>query len=307
MRQAAIRSGRAVAFSAAALLSLTLGACGVAPTRDGPPPAPSAGGGAGPIPGPEPRSRYGNPASYEEMGRRYVVMDSAAGYVERGIASWYGTKFHGRRTSSGEPYDMHAMTAAHKTLPLPTWVEVTNLRTRDRILVRVNDRGPFVENRIIDLSYEAARRLGMVTDGTGLVEVRALTFGEPLPADSRVASRPPPPAPVEAAAAPAAAPPAGDAAAAGPTEPRAAPAIEQEREPRMYAQVGAFSEPDNAAGLRDRLRQRGFLDAAVHPGGDAVRPFFRVRIGPMVEVEQYDRLIVRLSEHGLTDVNLVIE
>jgi rare lipoprotein A len=130
---------------------------------------------AEPVPRDEPRSRYGNPQSYEVFGRTYYVRDSAEGYRERGIASWYGKKFHGRRTSSGEPYDMYAMTAAHTSLPLPSYVRVTNLENGRSVVVRVNDRGPFADNRIIDLSYAAAHRIGMVEQGTARVEVEAIT------------------------------------------------------------------------------------------------------------------------------------
>ena len=130
------------------------------------------------IPDAEPRdvpaSRYGNPERYEVFGRTYRVMDSAAGHRERGIASWYGSKFQGRRTSSGEPYDMYAMTAAHKHLPLPTWVEVRHLDSDRTIVVKVNDRGPFADRRIIDLSYAAAAKLGMLESGTAPVEIRTV-------------------------------------------------------------------------------------------------------------------------------------
>src|SRR5690606_1564316 len=122
----------------------------------------------------EPRSRFGNPDSYTVFGKTYHVMDSATGYHERGIASWYGTKFHGRRTSSGEDYDMYKMTAAHKTLPLPTYVRVTNLDNGKSAIVRVNDRGPFHDNRIIDLSYAAAIKLGVNKTGTAHVDVVAI-------------------------------------------------------------------------------------------------------------------------------------
>ena len=126
------------------------------------------------VPRDEPRSRYGNPKSYAVFGRRYQVMESSAGHREKGIASWYGSKFHGRRTSSGEAYDMYAMTAAHKNLPLPTYVRVTNLRNGRSAVVKVNDRGPFHDNRIIDLSYAAATKLGILATGTGLVEISAI-------------------------------------------------------------------------------------------------------------------------------------
>jgi rare lipoprotein A len=122
----------------------------------------------------EPMSRYGNPTEYHIDGKRYEVLKSAKGYREKGLASWYGTKFHSKRTSSGEPYDLYGMTAAHKTLPLPTYVKVTNLNNNREIIVKVNDRGPFHEGRIIDLSYGAASKLGILPTGTGLVEVEAL-------------------------------------------------------------------------------------------------------------------------------------
>ena len=130
-------------------------------------------------PRPEARSRYGNGPVYEVLGKRYTVMPSSSGYQERGVASWYGKKFHGNLTSNREPYDMYAMTAAHKTLPLPTYVRVRNLRNDKSIIVRVNDRGPFVHNRIIDLSYAAAMKLDMIKDGTSLVEVTAISFDQP--------------------------------------------------------------------------------------------------------------------------------
>jgi rare lipoprotein A (peptidoglycan hydrolase) len=116
----------------------------------------------------------GNPRFYDELGKRYHVLASRNGYRERGVASWYGRPFHGRPTSSGERYDMNEMTAAHTTLPLPTWVEVTNLNNGKRVIVKVNDRGPFVEKRLIDLSHAAANALDIVRTGTARVEVRAL-------------------------------------------------------------------------------------------------------------------------------------
>lgn len=132
-------------------------------------------------PRPEPRARYGNRSPYEVLGKRYTVMDSSAGYRQRGIASWYGSKFHGRLTSSGEVFDMHLATAAHRNLPLPTYAEVTNLDNGKRVVVKINDRGPFHDDRLIDLSYGAAVRLGMIGAGTARVEVRAISFDEPPP------------------------------------------------------------------------------------------------------------------------------
>ena len=124
--------------------------------------------------GAEPLARYGNHSPYEVFGRKYHVLASSEGYRERGTASWYGSKFHGRRTSSGEPYDMHLATAAHRSLPLPTYAEVTNLDNGRKVIVKINDRGPFKDGRIIDLSYGAALRLGMISTGTARVEVRAI-------------------------------------------------------------------------------------------------------------------------------------
>ena len=126
------------------------------------------------IPRAEFKSRSGNPESYVIEGVTYRVMDTSDGYQEEGIASWYGGYFHGRRTSSGDVYDMYLMTAAHKSLPLPTYVRVTNLANRRSVVLRVNDRGPFVEDRIIDLSFAAAMKLGMAEQGTAEVEVVAL-------------------------------------------------------------------------------------------------------------------------------------
>lgn len=132
------------------------------------------------VPKKEPLSPYGNPPEYERNGVTYHVLKSAKGYDKVGIASWYGPEFQGKRTSSGEPYDMYAMTAAHRTLPLPTYVEVTNLENGRKVIVRVNDRGPFKKNRLIDLSYMAALKLGIVGSGTARVRVRALTPGGTL-------------------------------------------------------------------------------------------------------------------------------
>ena len=126
------------------------------------------------VPRNEPLARYGNHSPYTVLGKTYTVLPSAKGYRERGIASWYGSKFHGRRTSSGELYDMHLATAAHKSLPLPTYAEVTNLDNGRKMIVKINDRGPFHDGRIIDLSYAAAIKLGVDKTGTARVDVRAI-------------------------------------------------------------------------------------------------------------------------------------
>jgi rare lipoprotein A len=233
------------------------------------------------------RSARGNPPFYEVFGRRYYVLDSADDFVERGIASWYGRDFHRLPTSSGEPYDMYAMTAAHKTLPLPTWVEVTNLENGRRVTVRVNDRGPFVGERIIDLSYAAAEAIGMVQAGTARVEVRAL--GTPPSSDgsrqARVGRR-------------GGFSPVSDAAAG--TLQGSAP-----RTDALFIQVGAFSERDNAAALAERLRISGFENVFVvsEDGADSLH---RVRVGPFHDVADYDRANDGLRRSGVGDTRLVV-
>jgi rare lipoprotein A len=239
-----------------------------------------------PVPRAEPRSRYGNPDSYVVNGRRYTVRNSAAGYVERGIASWYGTKFHGRRTSSGETYDMHALTAAHTTLPLPTYVRVTNLNNGRSTVVRVNDRGPFHDNRIIDLSYAAASKLGIVETGTGLVEVRALTPGQPVPPPTTLAQG--------TAAVSSGAVLGGPATAAQPVG--------------LYLQVGAFVSRSNAEQLRSRLSGEPLPPVRVQEGADAGNtPIYRVRIGPISSVDEADRLAARLGSLGVGTPHVVID
>ena len=157
------------------LFVMLLSSCGHVAHKDGPPnfyvdetKIPNA------VPKPEPLAKYGNMSSYRVFGKRYYTLKSSKNYEAVGVASWYGTLFHARRTSSGEPYNMLAMTAAHKTLPLPTYVEVTNLKNQRKIIVKVNDRGPFESNRLIDLSYVAAKKLGMLGHGTTKVKIKAI-------------------------------------------------------------------------------------------------------------------------------------
>jgi len=165
--------------TAPAILALLLvAACGIREERDGAGRPLDPDEISVPEPRPEPRARYGNHSPYTVNGTTYHVRTSASGYRERGLASWYGRKFHGRTTSSGEPFDMYKVSAAHKTLPLPSWVEVTNLDNGRKLVVRVNDRGPFKEGRIIDLSYAAAIKLDVLDSGTAPVEVRAIDFGD---------------------------------------------------------------------------------------------------------------------------------
>ncbi|QWT20102.1 septal ring lytic transglycosylase RlpA family protein [Bacillus sp. NP157] len=156
-----------------------------------------------PVPKNEPRSLYGNKSPYSVLGQTYNVLSSPKGYVERGIASFYGNKFHGYKTSNLEEYDMYQFSAAHKTLPLPSYARVTNLQNGKSVVVRINDRGPFHENRIIDLSFAAAVKIGVWPSGTGLVEVRAIDPSDPAAA----AAAPPPYVSTQPKPAPVTAPP----------------------------------------------------------------------------------------------------
>jgi rare lipoprotein A len=241
------------------------------------------------VPRSEPRSRNGNPPFYDVMGKRYFVLSSSVGYVERGVASWYGPGFHKVRTSTGETYDMYAMTAAHKTLPLPAYVRVTNLQNGRSIVVRVNDRGPFVSNRIIDLSYTAASKLDMLRNGTAMVEVRSL---EPSSGDVPLAARLPVLAdspPHEVISDPA-------AGASTVPVPRA-----------LFIQAGAFSDPKNAERLTEKLRGGGYGKVFVRDNEIAGRRMYRVRIGPVANVAEFDRIVAALERAGVSDAHLALD
>ena len=278
------------------VVALLLPACGSAPRRESPrAPAPSAPASTAPssalppppasadsipdaVPRAEPRSTHGNPSFYDVNGQRYQVLASAEGFVERGVASWYGPDFHGHNTSSGEPYDMYAMSAAHKTLPLPCYARITNLGNGRSIVVRINDRGPFVGNRIVDLSYTAALKLDVVRTGTALVELRVVG-----PTADGVAQ----PAPVVATAAPV---------------PAAAPAT-----PVLYIQVGAYGDAANAQRVLTRLQGAGFSNAFSISAESGGRRLQRIRVGPISTVEQFDALAARLATLGFPEARLATD
>ena len=205
-----------------------------------------------PVPRAEPAASYGNRSPYTVLGKRYQVLQRADGYVERGLASWYGQKFHGRQTSSREVYDMCSYSAAHKTLPLPSYVRVTNLDNGRSAIVRVNDRGPFHPGRIIDLSYAAAVKLGVDRTGTARVEVQALTGGGAQP--SSVAP---------------------DVASRAPTAP-AGSGIG-----RQIVQVGAYRDEANARRIADQLRASGVDGIQVEQVRLHEGEVWRVRVGPL--------------------------
>lgn len=249
----------------------------------------------------EPKARSGNMRSYVVRGKRYYTKTSSRNHVERGLASWYGRKFHGRRTSSGERYDMHQMTAAHKTLPLPTYARVTNLDNGRSTVVRVNDRGPFVHNRVIDLSYAAAKRLDMVKAGVARVEVRSIDprdHGGQSPL--RVASTDGAAEPVQRAPAERS-PDVGIAATSAVAKSQAsAPAP-------VYLQLGAFGSRGNAEQLRDQVlaavdapvrvqtARSGFASDPLY----AVDPLYKVQVGPLDSERDADTLGRRLAALGI--------
>ena len=217
------------------------------------------------------RSSRGNPPFYEVFGERYYVLNTSTGYRERGIASWYGKDFHGKKTSNGEIYNMYAMTAAHKTLPLGTFVRVHNLENNRRVEVRVNDRGPFVRGRIIDLSHTAANEIGIIGSGTARVEVIAL-----------------------------ATPAATDGG-----KPRSYEPVD------LYSgnftfQIGAFANRENAKRLTAKLNEKySNAHIKVYDRGDQV--FYRVRVGKFTTLKQAEAQESILIRDGYTDLFIVAE
>lgn len=294
-----------------ALLSLFLSACGSAPVKQTPkvdrstpnerteskPGKPSTGGGYylddGPgeisadelarIPDAVPRAETLRPANtrpYKALGKEYVPMKDYRPYKERGIASWYGKRYHGNQTASGENYDMYAMTAAHTTLPIPSYVRVTNPENGRSVVVRVNDRGPFLQNRLIDLSYVAAKKLGIVERGSGVVDVEWIdTRPETMANLSSTSSTPN----------------------------AVIPGTVVEQTSGVYVQVGAFKSEENANRLRENLQSQNL---AVAEDGRNVpvenwynADTYRVRLGPYSNrseaVQAADRINQRLGTNAI--------
>jgi rare lipoprotein A len=309
---------RATGLTLAMGLGLLLAACSSTPRRGTehvkPLPTPPPGNVADAVPRAEPRSTHGNPPFYDVNGQRFTVLASADNYVERGVASWYGPDFQGHNTSSGERYDMYGMTAAHKTLPIPCYARITNLSNGRSVVVRINDRGPFVGNRIVDLSYSAATRLDIVRTGTALVELRTVGPDAPgtavttpivaaaVPASPPSASLVMPIASIVAAPAP--------PVAVSPTEPQAPDS--EESEPvampvALYIQVGAFADEGNAQRLVQQLQSAGIAQVFSLPSSDSGRALRRVRIGPIATVEEFDRLAAQLATLGYREARLATD
>jgi rare lipoprotein A len=316
-----------------------------------------------PTPRDEPRSLYGNKSPYSVLGKSYTVLPNASGYVERGIASFYGSKFHGYKTSNFEDYDMYQFTAAHKTLPLPSYARVTNLENGKSVVVRINDRGPFHENRIIDLSYAAAVKIGVWPKGTGLVEVRAIDPDHPdapgaLVSSGVASSTPPRPSTIAATAPagvasrpagaaakapqassriafqpsadaiptgaasaaivpppmrPVSAPSTGDIASASiasalPPEPSAPPAVPTVNpKPKIYLQVGAFSDLANASRVADQLDKAGLGPVSIIQADINGRSVRRVRVGPLADVDTADRVTDQIAGLGLPRPSVAVD
>ncbi len=219
------------------------------------------------------KSKQGNPSSYVVHGKRYYVLDYADGFVQRGIASWYGIKFHGRKTSSGEIYNMHAMSAAHKTLPIPVNVHVKNLDNGRTAVVRVNDRGPFISGRIIDLSYAAAKKLGVKGPGTANVEISALDRGQTKPTSVV----------------------------------RTIPLTgEVEKDVPLYIQMGSFSSQVNAHNLVQNLLDANETSASVSQLQTASGLYYRVRVGPLFDIDEANAIVRRLRGKGFQTARIVV-
>jgi rare lipoprotein A len=213
-----------------------------------------------------PKSRYGNPPSYVVNGETYRVLPTAAGYNKRGIASWYGSKFSGKLTSTRERYDPYKMTAASPVLPIPCFARVTNLENGDSVIVKVNDRGPFAPNRIIDLSFAAAKKLGYERKGTALVDVAAIDINNPdqLPFAHKL------------------------------------------NHPQLYLQIGAFSDYPNATRLQQQISYATNKHTLIKDSTIRNHLLYRVQVGPLRGVGEADKLHALLKKEGYGDAISII-
>ena len=226
------------------------------------------------VPRVEPKSRGGNKSPYTVFGKQYWIMPSSLGYNEVGTASWYGKKFHGHKTSNGEIYDMYKMSAAHKSLPIPTYLKVTNLANNRQVIVRVNDRGPFHGNRILDLSYAAASKLDMLKHGTAKVRVEAI--------DPRAWQK-------------------SGAVVAAPASAPVTTAIAG-----RYLQVGAYSSRDSAEYVESQLRPLlPDLAVLIRPTTSNNRTLYRVQIGPLKQSTSLSELTQKVEQMGHKNPRLV--
>ncbi|OQX34633.1 MAG: hypothetical protein B0D91_12135 [Oceanospirillales bacterium LUC14_002_19_P2] len=261
----------------AGMILMVLAGCSAPPmVRDG---APSQDVDVSKIPDAVPQPHYGplKNSPYQLAGVSYQPLASATGFRQEGIASWYGTKFHGRKTANGETYNMFAMTAAHKTLPLPSYVRVTNRANGRSVVLRVNDRGPFHGNRVIDLSYAAAKKLGFQNKGTANVVIEAIDTTQPV---QQIAQ----------------APAAGDVEKATALTPLS-----------IYLQVAALSTRTGAEALQKRLQQVITQPVQVTQVEDEADALYRVRVGPLPNRTDALKVGDLLAEASLERGHLVFE
>lgn len=259
------------------------------------------------VPKSEPLSRYGNrfgkngnSNTYVALKKRYRVLSTSRGYKARGIASWYGTQFHGRRTSNGERYNMFAMTAAHPTLPLPTYAKVTNLENGKSVIVKINDRGPFHKNRLIDLSYVAAAKLGLLKKGIARVEVEsidprdhgkdrlkvpALAVNQKSVKKSSVPTKIATLSPILASSPPKSSLP--------------NPPLIPSSKPKIYLQLGKFDYRGKAEVLITKIKKISSIPTYIYQHGTHHAPIFRVRIGPLPNEEEAIKLTQKMTQARL--------
>lgn len=218
----------------------------------------------------ERQTRAGNPPEYEVLGKRYRTLSHGHHYQALGVASWYGTKFHGKKTANGETYDMFAMTAAHKTLPIPSYVKVTNLVNKRFVILRINDRGPFHDNRIIDLSYTAAAKLDILKKGTGFVRVQSINTSK---SSTQLPQRP----------------------------------LLSETKNNVYLQVGAFQRFENAKLLQKKLNHKHLPSSRIVSTPHAQQLMHKLQFGPITSVNEADRLMQRLKKIGYSASHFITE
>ena len=239
------------------------------------------------------RTAAGNKSPYTVLGKTYAVLDDSRGYVAEGTASWYGSKFHGRNTSNGEVFNMYDLTAAHKHLPIPTYAEITNLENGRKVTVRINDRGPFHGDRVIDLSWAAAAKLGYSDKGTARVRIVTLDPATgSAPGQVIAQERPPARVPVPAAELPPA------------PQPQAIPAPELLPQ-NSYYQVAALSDRFDAAGLARDIEALTKYPVVIDWDEADVRPLYKILVGPLQDNREVGALSTVLGSSGLRSGFLV--
>lgn len=265
-------------FSLLGIFIIWLAGCTFNPSieKDG---APDGDFDAAMVPDAVPRPHYGKSKSrtYKVLGVTYHPLKSATGYNKEGVASWYGTKFHGKKTALGETYNMYGMSAAHRTLPLPSYAKVTNLKNGQTVVVRVNDRGPFVKDRLIDLSYAAAKKLGFQSAGTAKVKVEGIV------------------------------PPQYQAKKNTQSSPAKSLLNDFDESKRMYLQVAALSRLETAQALKQRLQTLTSLPVTVLYAPASTKPLHRVRIGPITDSKQLEKIRLIVANAKLGKPHVVLE